>query len=71
MSSESSPDTVETRPPLPQDDFSDCLLAMELEPTAAGSQRALLYPDDRSGADLATQWLAAPASVLVDLDDVR
>ena len=69
MSSEA--DAVETRPPLPQDDFSDHLLTAELEPTADGDQRALLYPDDGSGPELATRWLAAPASVLVDLDDVR
>jgi len=71
MSSESPPDTVETSPPLPQDEFSDQLLTMELEPTADGSQRALLYPDDRSGPELSTRWLATPAASLVDLDDVR
>jgi hypothetical protein len=67
MSSES----VETRPALPQDDFAATLLTAEFEPTADGSQRALLYPDDENGPALATHWIAASASVLVDLDAVR
>ena len=69
MSSEAT--AVQTRPPIPQDDFSDHLLTAELEPTADGGQRALLYPEDGSGPELATHWLAAPASILVELDDVR
>jgi hypothetical protein len=71
MSSEPASDDVETDPPLPQDNFSDQLLTAELEPTADGDQRALLYPEDRSGSELATCWLATPADTLVDLDDVR
>jgi len=71
MSSESSQSEIETRPPLPQDEFSEALLTSELEPTADGGQRALLYPDDRPDIDMATHWLAVPERLLVDLDDVR
>lgn len=71
MSSESSPSDIETRPPLPQDEFSEALLTAELEPTADGGQRALLYPDDRPDVELATHWMAAPEHLLVDLDSVR
>jgi len=71
MSSESSPSEIETRPPLPQDEFSEALLTSELEPTADGGQRALLYPDDRPDVEQATHWLAAPGRLLVDLDDIR
>jgi len=71
MSSESSQPEIETRPPLPQDEFSEALLTAELEPTADGGQRALLYPEDRPDIELATHWLAAPETLLVDLDDIR
>ncbi len=71
MSSESSPSEIETRPPLPQDEFSEALLTSELEPTADGGQRALLYPDDRPDVDAATHWLAVREELLVDLDDIR
>jgi len=71
MSSESSESEIETRPPLPQDEFSEAVLTSELEPTADGGQRALLYPDDRPDADVATHWLAVREELLVDLDDIR
>ncbi len=71
MSSESSPSNVETRPPLPQDEFSEALLTSELEPTADGGQRALLYPTDKPDVAMATHWLAVPEELLVDLDDIR
>lgn len=71
MSSDSSRSEIETRPPLSQDEFGEVLLTSELEPTADGGQRALLYPDDRPAADMATHWLAVPERFLVDLDDVR
>ena len=71
MGSEPSPSDIETRPPLPQDEFSEALLTTELEPTADGGQRALLYPHDRPDVEMATHWLAAPEGLLVDLDDVR
>ncbi|MBX0322386.1 hypothetical protein EGH21_05000 [Halomicroarcula sp. F13] len=57
--------------PLPQDDFAETTLVVELEPAADGGQRALLYPDDRPGHEVATQWLAVPADALVELDSVR
>lgn len=59
------------QPPLPHTEFSDSLLTVEVEPTADGDERALLYPDDRDGVELSTRWMAAPTDVLVDLDDVR
>ena len=68
---ESSPSDIETRPPLPQDEFSEAVLTAELEPTADGGERVLLYPRDRPDTDLATHWLAAPDSLLVDLDRIR
>ena len=71
MSSESRRNETETDPPIPQDDFSDRLLAAEIEPTSDGDKRALLYPEDQSGAELATRWMAAPKSALVDIDDVQ
>ena len=71
MSSESSPSDIETRPPLPQDEFSEALLTTELEPTADGGQRALLYPDDRPDVEMSTHWLAVPGRLLVDLENVR
>ncbi|MFC6756580.1 MULTISPECIES: DUF7511 domain-containing protein [Haloarcula] len=71
MSSESPPSDIETRPPLPQDEFSEALLTSELEPTADGGQRALLYPDDRPDVEKATHWLAVPEGLLVDLGDIR
>ena len=46
-------------------------LTVELEPARDGGQRALLYPTDSPGHEIATNWLAAPADHLVDLDDVR
>jgi len=46
-------------------------LTVELEPTKDGGQRALLYPIDSPGHEVATNWLAAAADSLVDLDDVR
>jgi len=71
MSSELPPSEIETRPPLPQDEFSEALLTSELEPTADGGQRALLYPDDRPDVEMATHWLAVPERLLVDLESVR
>ena len=50
---------------------SDTLLAADVEPTADGGQRALLYPADRSGTELSTRWIAARTTVLVDLDEVQ
>ena len=71
MGSESPPSEIAARPPLPQDSFSETVLTAELEPTADGGQRALVYPEDGSDAELATHWLAVPEPLLVDLDDVR
>jgi|GEM_PF-1744351 hypothetical protein len=71
MNSEPSSSDIETRPPLPQDEFSEALLTSELEPTADGGQRALLYPDDRPDVEMSTHWLAAPERLLVDLESVR
>ena len=71
MSSDSSPSDVETQPPLPQGEFSEAVLTSELEPTADGGQRALLYPEDGPDVKMATHWLAVPERLLVDLDDVR
>jgi hypothetical protein len=71
MTSESPRTETETDPLIPQDEFSDRLLAAEIEPTADGDKRALFYPEDRSGAELATRWMAAPESALVDIDDVQ
>ncbi len=50
---------------------SDTLLAAAVEPTADGGKRALLYPADRSGAELSNRWIAAKTTVLVDLDEVQ
>ncbi|WP_254272668.1 DUF7511 domain-containing protein [Haloarcula marina] len=58
-------------PPLPQDDFAETVLFAELEPSSNGGKRALLYPKDRPGHEVATQWLAVSADELVDLDTVR
>ncbi|PSP86040.1 hypothetical protein BRC96_00445 [Halobacteriales archaeon QS_6_64_34] len=66
-----SPSKIETQPPLPQEEFSEPYLTSELEPTSDGGKRALLYPEDRPGAEIATHWLAAPEELLVDLADVR
>lgn len=66
MSSE--PDSGET-PSRPA--VSDTLLESDVEPTADGGQRALLYPTDRSGPELSTRWIAANTSVLVDLDEIQ
>jgi hypothetical protein len=55
----------------PGPQVSDALLAADVEPTADGGQRALLYPENRSGAELSTRWIAAEASVLVDLNEVQ
>ena len=69
----SEPWTVDTgkRPPTPGPEITDAVLNTELEPTADGGQRALLYPSDCPGAELATKWLAAEETVLIDLADVR
>lgn len=71
MSTETQSPDSDSRPPLPQDDFSDTLLDIEREPMAGGGKRALLYPHDRSGSELSTYWLALPDSLLVDVADVR
>ena len=46
-------------------------LTVELEPTRDGGQRALLYPTDSPGHEIATNWLAVPADHLIELDDRR
>jgi hypothetical protein len=50
---------------------SDTLLQADVEPTADGGKRALLYPTDRSGTELSTRWMAASTSALVDLDEIQ
>ena len=67
------PDSAETgiEPAESGPGAEDPLLAADVEPTADGGQRALLYPEDRSGAELSTRWIAARTSVLVDLTDVQ
>ena len=71
MSSEPPPSEIETQPPPPREVVSEPHLTSELEPTPDGGQRALLYPEERPGAEIATHWLAVPEGVLVDLADVR
>lgn len=51
--------------------IADTLLTADVEPTADGGERALLYPADRSGAELSTRWIAARTTVLVDLSDFQ
>ncbi|WP_135303367.1 DUF7511 domain-containing protein [Haloarcula amylovorans] len=71
MSSERRLDEGGASPPLPQDEFAETSLVAELEPSADGGKRALLYPADRSGHEIATQWVSVPADALLDLDAVR
>jgi hypothetical protein len=56
---------------LPQDEFSDTVLIAELAPSVRGEKRAVIYPSDRSGQEVATRWLAASTDVLVALETVR
>jgi len=56
---------------LPQDDFAESVLTTELEPTAGGGKRAILYPRDRDSDEVATRWLAVPETLLVELESVR
>ena len=71
MTSEPWAMDTEKRPPLPQDDFNEVVLTAELEPSADGGRRALLYPGDCDGAERATQWMTADEGLLVELVDVR
>ena len=57
--------------PLPQDDFADEALVAEMEPQADGSPRVILYPPGGSDQQIAQQWLAVSADVVVSLADVR
>ena len=71
MASEPPRSEIATGPALSQDAVGEVALTIELEPTADGGQRALVYPEDGSHAELATRWLAAPETLLVALDSVR
>ncbi|MFC7026769.1 hypothetical protein ACFQJ5_02860 [Halomicroarcula sp. GCM10025324] len=64
-------DEAAARDPLPQDDFADEVLVAEVEPTANGPRRALVYPNDAPAHRVADQWLAVGVTALVDLDDAR
>ncbi|MFC6975142.1 hypothetical protein ACFQL1_11490 [Halomicroarcula sp. GCM10025709] len=69
MSTEHVRDDARDR--LPQDEFSDTVLVAELEPSARGGERAILYPNDRSGTEMATRWLAASVDLLIPVEAVR
>jgi hypothetical protein len=71
MSTENSPGGDGDSVALPQDDFSETLLIAELEPSSSGDERAILYPKDRPAKEIATQWVAASADVLISLERVR
>ncbi|MBX0295800.1 DUF7511 domain-containing protein [Haloarcula nitratireducens] len=71
MSSERRLDEGGASPPLPQDEFAETSLVAELEPSADGGKRALLYPAEETGPEVATRWLSVPADSLVDLESVR
>ncbi|WP_276273531.1 DUF7511 domain-containing protein [Haloarcula litorea] len=70
MGAEWCPDTA-AGPPVPTDEFGEVSLVTELEPTADGERRAMLYPSDQPGHEIATRWLAISADALIDLDSVR
>jgi len=69
----SEPWAVDTgqRPASSADPLDETVLATEFEPTADGGTRAILYPSDGSGTELATRWLATEEALLVELSDVR